>query len=434
MVEVFSKVDVRPFFLYKNRNGGIMYRILKGKIIENFKDDLIKLNSDIVIKKDDLIFIALSEKEIVGYAIVENTPEKISILKDIFIKEGLRYSSRGVNLMEYVKNYISARGIDRIIFKEVKINPEFFRKTGFIKNNFNEFEINGLLSKKNREKQGINSTLLSIVINIILAIIKIVFGIIGKSKALVADGFHSASDVVGSLIVLVGIYFGNKPADEKHPYGHGKLESIAGNMIGVILVITAYSIIVENIMDYFHGAVRVVPEKITLVIVIISIIVKYLLYKYKYNIGIKIKNDAVLADAREHKSDVLSSVGVLVGILLSIYVNPIFDLLLSIIVGLIIGKEGLSIIFETSNNLMDIQDKDLLEEISEYVDKFDYVQNTHDIRMQTSGNMIYISLHIRLDGEMSIYQGHELADEIKYAILADFEHIEDVMIHMDSAL
>jgi cation diffusion facilitator family transporter len=411
-----------------------VYKILKGKSLEANREKLKKLNTNIELEEDDLVFIAYNEEEIVGYANVKVMSKDIAILKDIYIKEELRYSSRGVNLMEYVKNYISARGIDKIIFEQIGINVEFFRKAGFIEKETGKFEIDGLLAKKNREKQGINSTLLSIVINVILAIIKIVFGIIGKSKALVADGFHSASDVVGSLIVLVGVYFGNKPADEKHPYGHGKLESIAGNMIGVILVITAYSIIVENIMDYLHGAERVIPEKITLVIVIISIVIKYLLYKYKYNIGIKIKNDAVLADAREHKSDVLSSVGVLIGILLSIYVNPIFDLLLSIIVGVIIGKEGLSIIFETSNNLMDVQDKELVEEISKYVDNFDYVQNTHDIRMQTSGNMIYISLHIRLDGDMTIYQGHELADEIKYAILADFDDIEDVMIHMDSAL
>ncbi len=239
---------------------------------------------------------------------------------------------------------------------------------------------------------------------------------------------------MGSIVVLVGVYLGNKPADEEHPYGHGKLESIAGNIIGVILVITAYSLIVENVLDYFRETVRYIPEKITLVIVLISIVVKYILYRYKYNIGMRIKNDAVLADAREHKSDVLSSVGVLIGILLSIYVNPIFDLLLSIGVGLIIGKEGLHIIFQTSNNLMDVQDKKLIKEVDEYVNSFGYIENAHDIRMKTSGNMIYLSLHIRLDGKMTIHEGHEISDDIKYSVLNKFEDVGDVTIHMDCTI
>ena len=408
-----------------------MYRILKEKTLEKFRVELKGLNFNVSFEKEDIGFIILDkENELIGYAILG----KDKILKDIFIKENQRYSSLGAKLVEFIKNYLSAKGIDEIYLERIMENPIFFKKVGFQEWSGNLYKIDGLTVREKRKKDGITSTILSIVINIILAGIKIFFGILGKSKALVADGFHSVSDIVGSIVVLVGVYLGNKPADEEHPYGHGKLESIAGNIIGVILVITAYTLIIENVMDYFKETERLIPEKITLVIVVISIVIKYVLYKYKYRVGMRIKSDAVLADAREHKSDVLSSVGVLVGILLSIYVNPIFDLILSVVVGLIIGKEGLHIIFQTSNNLMDIQDKKLIDGIKEYVDSFGYIENSHDIRMKTSGNMIYLSLHIRLDGNMTIHEGHELSDDIKYSILNKFEDIGDVTIHMDCTI
>lgn len=407
-----------------------MYRILKGKTLAKFIEKLKELNPDILIDSDDTVFIILSEEKIIGYAVLG----KDKVLKDIFIEEDRRYSSLGTRLIEFIKNYLSAKGVDEIYLDRYLENAIFFKKVGFKEWSGNLYKVDGLTAREKRKKDGIRSTLISIVINIILAGIKIFFGMIGKSKALVADGFHSVSDIVGSVVVLVGVYLGNKPADEEHPYGHGKLESIAGNIIGVILVITAYSLIVENVLDYFRETVRLIPEKITLVIVLISIAVKYVLYRYKYNVGMRIKNDAVLADAREHKSDVLSSVGVLVGILLSIYVNPIFDLLLSIGVGLIIGKEGLYIIFQTSNNLMDVQDRNLIKEVDKYVKSFGFIENAHDIRMKTSGNMIYLSLHIRLDGKMTIHEGHELSDDIKYSILNKFEDVGDVTIHMDCTI
>ncbi|WP_028856239.1 GNAT family N-acetyltransferase [Psychrilyobacter atlanticus] len=407
-----------------------MYRILKGKTLEKFTEKLKELNPDIIMNSNDRVFIILFEEEIIGYAVLG----KDKILKDIFIKEERRYSSFGTRLIEFIKNYLSAKGVDEVYLDRYLENAIFFKKVGFKEWSGSLYKVDGLTAREKRKRDGVRSTVLSIGINIFLAGIKIFFGMLGKSKALVADGFHSVSDIVGSVVVLVGIYLGNKPADEEHPYGHGKLESIAGNIIGVILVITAYSLIVENVLDYFRETERLIPENITLVIVLISIAVKYVLYRYKYNIGIRIKNDAVLADAREHKSDVLSSVGVLVGILLSIYVNPIFDLLLSVVVGLIIGKEGLHIIFQTSNNLMDIQDRKLIEEVDNYVSSFGYIENAHDIRMKTSGNMVYLSLHIRLDGKMTIYEGHELSDDIKYSILNKFEDVGDVTIHMDCTI
>ncbi len=408
-----------------------MYKILKGETLKKFKNELSHLNPNILIEPSDTAFIIIPYgKKILGYAILKED----NILKDIFIKSENRYSSHGTKLIKFIVNYLSTMGINQLHLHRYEENPVFFKKVGFKKHSEFFYKIDNLLVKSQRKKEGINSTLLSIFVNIFLSFIKVYFGIVGKSKALVADGFHSMSDIVGSLVVLVGVHLGNKPADENHPYGHGKLESVAGNIIGVILIITAYTLIVDNIQDYYHETIREIPQKITIIIALLSIIIKYILYKYKYYIGKKIKSDAVLADAKEHKSDVLSSVGVLIGILLSIYISPIFDLLLSIVVGIIIGKEGFSIILQTSNNLMDVQDKGFINEVKEYVESFELIENCHDVKMTASGNTIYLSLHIRLDGKMTIRDGHKISDNIRFSILTKFENVEDVTIHVDCSI
>jgi len=235
------------------------------------------------------------------------------------------------------------------------------------------------------------------------------------------------------VVILIGIYLGNRPADEDHPYGHEKIESIAGVIIGVVLVITAYSIVADGVMRLYKGEIADIPEKITLVIAGISIVVKYILYLYKMKIGKRTNNDAVIADAREHRSDSISSLGVLVGIGLSILVHPSFDIILSIIVGFIIGKEGIEIILETSDSILDKQDKELIEEVKSYVTKFEDAKNVHDIYMRKSGSKIFLTFHMRVDKDMTIHQGHELADSISFGIKNDFEEVYDVMIHLDCA-
>ncbi|MCK5780529.1 MAG: GNAT family N-acetyltransferase [Psychrilyobacter sp.] len=404
-----------------------MYKIFDNKSLKENEKELQKINPKIEITEESLFYCIFIENTLIGYAILKEGNK----LEEIFIVKAQRYKSYGVKLIEFIKNHLATKNQDVLYLECYEKNQVFFKKVGFKKSIENYYAVDELTKKRKRKKEGIRSTVYSIIINIILAGLKIFFGLIGRSKALVADGFHSVSDVVGSIVVLIGIHLGDKPADEDHPYGHGKLESIAGNIIGVILVVTAYSLILENINFYLNESVRVIPEKITLIIVVISIIVKYGLYRYKYNIGMRIKNDAVLADAREHKSDVLSSVAVLIGIVLSIYIDPIFDIILGVGVGLIIGKEGLSIIFQTSNSLMDIQDKKLLDSVQNYVNKFDNVENSHDIRMKTSGNMIYLTFHIRLDGNMKISEGHDISDDIKYSILNKYEEVGDVTIHVD---
>ena len=166
----------------------------------------------------------------------------------------------------------------------------------------------------------------------------------------------------------------------------------------------------------------------------ISIVVKYGMYFYKMKIGKATKNTAIIADARDSKSDVLSSSGVVIGILLSIYVSPIFDIIVSIVVAGLILKEGISTIFEVSDIILDRQEEDFIQEIEEYIYHNTDIKNVHDIYMRRSGDKIFLSLHIRVDKNMTVYASHSLADNLEESIMTDFKEVKEVMIHIDSLL
>ncbi len=146
-------------------------------------------------------------------------------------------------------------------------------------------------------------------------------------------------------------------------YGHGKIESIAGTIVGVLLVVTAFEMVVESIDGIRNIAGVEGPRMLAILVAILSIIIKYILYLYKFSMGKRLKNDAIIADAKEHKSDVISTIGVLVGITLAIFVHPVFDPVAGLVVSLFIAKEGFSIILETSNKILDTQDMELVEEL-----------------------------------------------------------------------
>jgi cation diffusion facilitator family transporter len=357
-------------------------------------------------------------------------------LNEIFIARDKRYISYGTLLLKGIFNHLAEKNIDKLYIDQAALKDE--NEKFFIKNKFRKkgdlYVIENLLLDKTRKKEGVKGTVFSIVINILLAVVKILFGLLGRSRALLADGFHSFSDVVGSFVILVSIYMGNKPADNDHPYGHEKIESIAGNMVGVVLIITAVELVNGALASLFGETTYTKPKNITIFIAAVSIVVKYLLYVYKINMGERLKNDAIIADAREHKSDVISSIGVVGGILLSIYVNPVFDIIFGIGVALLIAKEGVGIIIETSNKLLDQQDSELISNLKKYILKNNRIENVHDIYTRSSGAKVFLSFHIRVDGEMSVYAAHELADDIKHQIQRDFEGIRNVMIHVDPVM
>lgn len=409
-----------------------MYKLIDAnhKKRDKYLEEVGKLDTTLDLKErlGDL-FVVEKNHRVIAYAAVERGEEYL--LQRVFVEEEERYHSVGTKLLRFIESTAMREGVDILRSR----CSEEISDTFFIKNSFSihqgEYLLDNIQKKLERAKEGIRGTWVSIIINIILSILKIGVGYIGRSRALIADGFHSISDVVGSVVILFSVHFGSVPEDEDHPYGHEKIEGIAANIVGVILVLTAFELVRDSLINLFSAKEFTTPSWITIGAAAISIVVKYWLYLYKIKIGRRTKNDAVIADAREHRSDAVSSVGVMIGLLLSIYVNPVFDTLLGILVSLFIGKEGIAIIMETSNTLLDKQDREFIGEIERYVREESNVGNIHDTLMRVSGDKVFLSFHIRLPKEMSVYDAHVLADELKYSLISDYESLRDVTIHID---
>ena len=364
-----------------------MYKVTDAEEIKREIGTYEKLDKSIPII-DDAEYIVLEEgNEKIGYAVLTDKGKKY-VLEKIFIGKDKRYKSQGTKLINFLVNHGRKKKKEIIEFIDDDKNiTSFLKKTGFkqIKNRM-VFDV-GL--GEERKKEGVIVVLGSVLLNIFLAVIKIFGGLKGKSNALVADGFNSLSDVVSSMAILLGIQLSNMPEDEDHPYGHEKIESIIGIMVGLFVVITAFEIGRGAIEDLFNGSNKNIPSFTTIYFALISVVVKYGMYFYKMKVGQATKNAALIADARDSKSDVLSSGGVIIGILLSIYISPVFDTIVSIVVAVLILKEGVSTILETSNVILDKQEEDFIKSIEEYIHKNTKIKNVHDIYMRRSGNKIF---------------------------------------------
>lgn len=406
-----------------------MYKVTDAEEIKREIVTYEKLDKSIPII-DDAEYIVLEEgNEKIGYAVLTDKGKKY-VLEKIFIGKDKRYKSQGTKLINFLVNHGRKKKKEIIEFIDDDKNiTSFLKKTGFkqIKNRM-VFDV-GL--GEERKKEGAIVVLGSVLLNIFLAVIKIFGGLKGKSNALVADGFNSLSDVVSSMAILLGIQLSNMPEDEDHPYGHEKIESIIGIMVGLFVVITAFEIGRGAVEDLFNGNNKNIPSFTTIYFALISVVVKYGMYFYKMKVGQATKNAALIADARDSKSDVFSSGGVIIGILLSIYISPVFDTIVSIVVAVLILKEGVSTILETSNVILDKQEEDFIKSIEEYIHKNTKIKNVHDIYMRRSGNKIFLSMDIRVDKDMTVYQAHHLADTLEESIMADFSEVKEVMIHID---
>lgn len=265
-----------------------------------------------------------------------------------------------------------------------------------------------------------------------LATIKILGGKFGNSQGLLSDGINSLSDVITSFGILMSMYFSGKPADAEHPYGHEKIESIISIILGIIIVITGFELGRLSISKFLKREyLSIVPDIKLIIIAFISMVIKYYMYKNKLKIGIKNDNIALISDAKDSKSDVYSSVGVIFGILFSVYINPIFDVILSFVVSILIFKEGIASILATANIILETQDSDFIKKIEEYIYKNTEITNVHDIIMKKSGSNIFLSMHVRLPGTMTLYEAHKISDILVKKLLKNFENLSDITIHID---
>ena len=284
------------------------------------------------------------------------------------------------------------------------------------------------------ERTAVRISFFSIIGNAVLVVFKLLAGILGHSAAMVSDAIHSASDVLSSIIVIVGVRLSGREADADHPYGHERMECVAAIILAVILAITGGGIgmgALESILDHDAGGV-VVPGLIALIAAVVSIVTKEGMYRYTIHFARKLDSASLMASAWDHRSDAFSSIGALVGIAGARMGYPILEHIASIIICLFILKAALDIFREALDKMVDHSAGDELENaIRECALAQPDVQGVDLIRTREFGSRVYVDIEICADGNLSLSQSHEIAQHVHDAIEGNFEKVKHIMVHVN---
>ncbi|WP_400246625.1 cation diffusion facilitator family transporter [Niallia sp. JL1B1071] len=278
---------------------------------------------------------------------------------------------------------------------------------------------------------------ISVISNIVLTFGKLIVGLLGNSDAVFADGIHSAADVFASVIVLVVIRIANKPADQEHPYGHGKAEIIVSGIVGMILLGVAIYLVYEAMMGFFHPITT--PSMIAMWVAVISYITKVLLYRYSKKIAKEQSSKAIEAIAYDHKADIVASIAAAIGVLLSILGEKLAidallygDKIATIIVAYLIFKIAKEMVSEAFDILLERNiDLEILREYREIIASFTEVKRIDRLRAREHGHYILVDLRISIDYDKTIKEGHDLSRKIKKKLMAKHDNINEVLIHLN---
>ncbi len=289
-----------------------------------------------------------------------------------------------------------------------------------------------------REKEIYAVTLTGSAVNAILILLKFIAGFLGRSSALVADAVHSLSDFISDVIVLVFVKIAGKPKDKGHDYGHGKFETLATMIIGILLVIVGIGLMIngiEAVRRSFGGDALPRPTTLALVVALVSIVSKEWLYRYTIKRGKKLDSQAVEANAWHHRSDAVSSLGTLVGIAGAMFLGDswrVLDPIAAIVVSVFIVKSGYDIIKPCISELLEASlPEDKEKEIVDLVKGIPGIVHVHNLRTRRIGNGIAVDLHAKMDGNMTLSEAHEKATAAENAIRRVFGDNSIINIHME---
>ncbi|MCC8074193.1 MAG: cation diffusion facilitator family transporter [Clostridiales bacterium] len=283
-------------------------------------------------------------------------------------------------------------------------------------------------------KTVVKVSLSSIILNIALTVFKLTAGIISGSGAMVSDAVHSASDVFGTIIVMIGAKMSGKKSDKEHPYGHERIECVAAILLATVLFLTGLGIGYTGIKTIISGEYNSLGETgiPALTAAIVSIIVKEIMYHYTKAAAKKIDSSSLMADAWHHRSDALSSIGALIGIGGAMLGVPVLDPLAGIIICIFILKASFDIYLDAINKMIDHScDSETQEKIKQCALSQDGVLNIDELSTRMFGNRIYVEIEICADGSLSLNESHMIAETVHHEIERQIPRVKHVMVHVN---
>ena len=288
------------------------------------------------------------------------------------------------------------------------------------------------MNDKEVVRTAVRVSTVSIVANVLLSALKLLAGIFGKSMALISDAIHSLSDVFGSVIVIIGVKFSKKEADEDHPYGHEKIECLAALALAAILFFTAGIIVFDAIEKIANNESLETPGMVALIMAIVSIVAKEGLYWYTILAAKKINSQVLKAEAWHHRSDALSSIGSLIGVGGAMLGYKIFDPIAAGVIAILICKVAISITKDAVDKMIDKAcDPKTVKAMSETVESVPGVIKLDMIKTRLFGTRCYVDIEICADKNLRLEQSHQIAENVHDLIEEKFEEVKHCTVHVN---
>lgn len=270
-----------------------------------------------------------------------------------------------------------------------------------------------------------------LILNIIVAVSKIVMGNISKSSAMSADGFASLADGLSNVIAILGVYLASKPEDEDHQYGHGKIEIITGLIIGLFLLYAGFNVVMEAI-GKIKNPVDINISPLSLLVMLFTLVINIIVAYYEYKKGNELNSPILIADSLHTKSDIFVTVGVIIALILIRLGMPyILDPVASFVVSLMIFSAAYNVFKENINILIDVKIVDDKEVKNLVMTEYPCVKEMHKIRSRGTKNNVFMDMHIQVDPKMTVEESHRLMHNIERTIQKNIEENAHVIIHIE---
>lgn len=281
-----------------------------------------------------------------------------------------------------------------------------------------------------QDKQRV--TLVGAIVNLLLAIGKIIAGVVGHSQALIVDGVHSFSDLISDGLVLFAARIGSKKADADHPYGHARFETAATVGIGLLLIAVAIGFVYDAGLRLLEPEQLLIPGWIALLAAIGSVAAKEALYHYTLHVGRRVRSKLIQANAWHHRSDALSSLVVIGGIVGSMAGLPWLDAVAAIVVAAMVGMVGFRFAWDALRELVDTGlDDEELDALSAQIGSIEEVRGHHGLRTRRMGGDVLVDVHVLVDNHVSVSEGYRIAGEVRRRLIDSNPDVTDVMVHVD---
>ena len=284
------------------------------------------------------------------------------------------------------------------------------------------------------QKVAVKVSIVTLGVNAVLVVFKTLAGIFGNSYALISDAVHSASDVFSTVIVLIGVKLAAKKADKNHPFGHERFECVAAILLAVVLFATGAGVGYSGINNLVTGEYKnfEIPGIIALVAAAVSIVVKELMFWYTYRAAKLVNSSALKADAWHHRSDSLSSIGSLVGVVGGLCGVKILDSVACIVICLFIFKASIQIFIDAIKKMTDEAcDEKTEEEIKNFISSFEGVLRVDNLMTRLFGNRIYVIAEIACDADLPLIEAHAIAEAVHSGIENKFPAVKHVTVHVN---